>query len=62
VRTSPVEHRQVGTFGADWRADRTLKEICRDKPPGWKVWQAELSMFTGWGDKHEDKEKAEGNK
>lgn len=35
---------------ADHVAGRSLREVCRDKPPGWKVWQAELSMFKGWGE------------
>jgi hypothetical protein len=26
-----------------------LKEVCREKPKGVKVWQTELSMFKGWG-------------
>jgi hypothetical protein len=37
-------------------AGRTLKEVCAARPPGWKVWQAELSMFKGWGEKSEPEE------
>jgi hypothetical protein len=37
-----------------------LKEVCKEKPAGWKVWRAELSMFKGWGDKNQDKDEVEG--
>lgn len=37
-------------------AGRTLKEVCEEKPEGVKVWQTELSMFKGWGQKDKDKD------
>lgn len=40
-------------LGVDEVAGRSLKEVCREKPVGMKVWQAELSMFKGWGDQSE---------
>jgi hypothetical protein len=45
---------------ADLLAGRTLKEVCRDRPAGWKVWQAELSMFKGWGASAGEQSEVEG--
>lgn len=47
--------RRTYSFQTDDVAGRSLKEVCREKPIGVKVWQAELSMFKGWGDQSEIK-------
>lgn len=47
-------------FGKSVKTGRSLKEVCREKPIGMKVWQTELSMFKGWGDQSEIKDQERG--
>jgi hypothetical protein len=54
-RASRVGQVPCHLVGTDHAAGRSLKEVCREKPVGVKVWQAELSMFKGWGDQSEIK-------